>query len=245
MDRALYIAMTGATQTLKAQAVNHHNLANASTVGFRAELTAANAVAVEGQGFASRIGAQNFVTGTDDRAGNLQSTGRALDVAFRDDGWLAVQAADGSEQYTRAGDLTLDANGALRTAGGALVLGDGGPIAIAQATSLNIGADGTISMVPSSGGTASINVGKLKVVSAKAEQLERSGNGLFKAKKGVTLEAKTGATCMSGTLESSNVNAADALVTMIELARNFELQTRAMKSADEQAQQAASLVRMK
>lgn len=246
MDRALYIAMSGASQTLKAQAANSHNLANVGTTGFRAALVAAGAVAVQGEGFASRQNVQNVLAGIDDRGGALQSTGNALDIALKDDGWLAVEGPGGQEQYTRAGALTLDASGVLRTASGQAVLGENGPIALPQSSSVNIGVDGTISVVPLGGSAqTAVTAGKLKVVAARGDQLERSGNGLFTAKKGATLDAKTGAVCAPGMLESSNVNAADALVNMIELARNFELQTRAMKAADEQAQQAASLVRMK
>ena len=247
MDRALYIAMSGASQTLKAQAVNQHNLANASTVGFKAELMAANSVAVRGDGFGSRLNTETFSTGIDASQGSLQSTGNPLDVALRDDGWLAVQGPDGQEQYTRAGALTLDAGGVLRTQSGLAVLGDNGPVTVPQAASVAIGSDGTVSAIPLGGGGAAtaVTVGKLKVVAAKADQLERSGNGLFSARSGVTLDPKTGATLHAGVLESSNVSASDALVNMIQLARNFELQTRAMKAVDEQAQQAASLVRLK
>ncbi|MES2682467.1 MAG: flagellar basal body rod protein FlgF [Pseudomonadota bacterium] len=246
MDRALYVAMTGAAQTLRAQSVNHHNLANASTTGFKAELAVAGGVDVRGTGFGSRINAQSFIAGTDGSGGSLQATGGALDIALKPDRWLAVQAPDGSEAYTKAGDLTLDASGTLRTASGLAVLGDGGPITLPPATSVSIGGDGTVSLIPAGqAGAIASTAGKLKVIAATTAQLERSGNGLFSAKKGFVPEPASGAVLTTGALESSNVNVADAMVTMIELARNFELQTRAMKAADENAQQAASLVRMK
>ncbi len=246
MDRALYVAMTGAAQTLRAQAVNHHNLANASTVGFKAELAVAGAVGVQGAGFGSRVQAQNFMAGIDASSGGLQTTGRSLDIALKPDQWLAVQTADGGEAYTKGGDLTLDASGTLRTSAGLTVLGEGGPITLPPATGLDIGADGTVSIIPAGqAGAQAVSAGKLKVVTATAAQLDRSGNGVFRAKPGFEPAPATGAVLTSGALESSNVNVADAMVTMIELARNFELQTRAMKAADENAQQAASLVRMK
>ena len=244
MDRALYVAMSGAAQTLRAQALNHHNLANASTTGFKAELAVAGAVVIEGEGFGSRINTQNFAIGTDGRSGGLQATGRSLDIALKQDRWLAVQAADGREAYTQAGDLALDASGTLRTASGLAVLGEGGPITLPAASSLDIGSDGTVSIM-AAGQSGAVSAGKLRVVSASTTQLERSGNGLFSARKGFSPEPATGAVLSSGVIESSNVNVADAMVTMIELARNFELQTRAMKAADENAQQAATLLRMK
>ena len=132
MDRALYVAMTGARQTLQAQAVNSHNLANASTVGFKAELAAQQAVNVEGGGLPSRANTKLEGIGWDSSMGAVQQTGRDLDVALDQDRWLAVQAPDGSEAYTRGGELMLDVNGQLRTASGLAVLGDGGPVSIPQ-----------------------------------------------------------------------------------------------------------------
>lgn len=246
MDRALYVALSGAAQTLRAQAANNHNLANASSTAFRAELVVADGAKVGGEGFGSRVQARAWDAGIDSRAGAIVSTGRDLDIALRDDGWLAVQTADGREAYTRAGDLQVDAEGVLRTRSGLEVLGDGGPISLPAASSIAIGADGSVSIVPvGQTGAVATTVGKLKVVAAETTQLRRAGDGLYFAREGEQLQSKTGATVTAGMLESSNVNVAEAMVTMIELARNFELQTRAMKAADENAQQASSLLRMK
>src|SRR6185295_2598432 len=128
MDRMLYVAMTGAKETMRAQTVNNHNLANASTVGFKQDLAAFQSRAVDGSGFASRVYATNGTTGADLKSGALLSTGRDLDVAVNGDGWLAVQDANGREAYTRAGDLQIDPTGQLVTGAGRPVLGDGGPI---------------------------------------------------------------------------------------------------------------------
>lgn len=247
MDRALYVALSGATQTLRAQAANNHNLANASTTGFKAELVVADALQVRGEGFDSRVHARSLDAGIDNRAGVLLSTGRELDVALGADDWLAVQAADGREAYTRAGELQVDADGLLRTRGGQEVLGEGGPIQLPPHAQLSIGSDGSVSVIPlgQTGGTA-LTVGRLKIVNAAPTQLTRAGDNLYFAREGVPpLETSSSAKVVAGALESSNVNIAESMVTMIELARNFELQTRAMKSADENAQQAASLLRMK
>src|SRR3954454_7417426 len=105
MDRMLYVAMTGAKETLRAQTVNNHNLANVSTTGFRADLAAFQSRAVDGSGYGSRVYATNGTVGWDSNSGALLSTGRDLDVAINGPGWIAIQGPDGKEAYTRAGDL--------------------------------------------------------------------------------------------------------------------------------------------
>jgi len=178
MDRALYVAMTGAAQTLKAQAVNSHNLANASTVGFKAELAAQQAVAVDGPLMATRVNTQLQGQGFDGSLGSIMQTGNPLDVALAPDRWLTVQAPDGSEAYTRAGDLQVGADGVLRNGGGHMVMGDGGPLSVPPNTQIAIGNDGTVTVVPlGQGPEAPVTVGRLKVVDATAEQLERGSDG--------------------------------------------------------------------
>ena len=107
MDKLLYVAMTGAKEALRAQAVNSHNLANASTTGFRADLAAFQSQAVSGPGFGSRVYATAGTTGWNSEGGALLGTGRELDVAVQGDGFIAVQGRDGTEAYTRAGDLRV------------------------------------------------------------------------------------------------------------------------------------------
>src|SRR5690349_7589421 len=141
MDKYLYIAMSGAKETLRAQAANNNNLANASTTGFRADLTAFQSRAVAGSGFASRVYATDSSIGWDATAGAQLSTGNNLDVAIQGDGLIAVQGNDGREGYTRAGNLRVDPNGQLLTATGQQVLGDGGPIGVPPHASISIAAD--------------------------------------------------------------------------------------------------------
>lgn len=245
MDRFLYIAMTGAKETLRAQGVNNHNLANAGTSGFRADLTAFQSRAVAGSGYASRAYATNATVGWDRTQGALQATGRDLDVAINGEGWIAVQGRDGREAYTRAGDLRVDPAGILMTGAGHPVLGDGGPIAIPPHASLVIGADGTVSIVPlGQGPETTANIGRIKLVNPPFETLERGPDGLFRTRDGVDAPADAAVTLVGGALESSNVNVADALVNMIELARQFDLQVKAMKTADDTATASAQLLRM-
>jgi flagellar basal-body rod protein FlgF len=244
MDKFLYVAMTGAKETLRAQTANSHNLANASTTGFRADMSAFQSRAVVGSGYASRVYATNGTTGWDSTVGAQVSTGRDLDIAIQGDGFIAVQGRDGREAYTRAGDLRVDPNGQLLNGAGLPVLGDGGPISVPPNTSLSIAADGTISIVPlGQGPETTASIGRIKLVTAPNEQLDRGEDGLFRMRDGTDLPADANIRVGSGALESSNVNAADAMVNMIELARNFELQVKAIRTAEENGAASAQLLR--
>jgi flagellar basal-body rod protein FlgF len=244
MDRFLYISMSGAKETLRAQAVNNHNLANASTTGFRAELSTFQSRAVAGTGFASRAYATNSTTGFDDTQGSLVHTGRDLDVGIHGPGWIAVMGRDGREAYTRAGDLRVDVNGLLMNGAGHLVLGDSGPVSVPPNASVMIGGDGSVSIVPlgQSPDTTAL-VGRIKLVNPPSESLERGEDGLFRMKDGTDAPADAGVQLVSGVLESSNVNVADAMVNMIELSRHFDLQVKAMRTAEENADAASQLLK--
>src|SRR5919106_3684712 len=110
MDRMIYVAMSGAKQMLEQQSVVANNLANASTNGFRAQLSAFRAVEVFGEGAATRAFVADSTPGADFTPGAIQQTGRDLDVAIEGAGWIAVQTADGREAYTRNGSLQINVN---------------------------------------------------------------------------------------------------------------------------------------
>jgi flagellar basal-body rod protein FlgF len=246
MDRMLYVAMTGARETLRAQAANNHNLANASTTGFRKDLSAFQARHVAGDGHASRVYATVSSTGFDATTGTLVPTGRDLDVAVQGEGYIAVMGLDGREAYTRAGDLRIDSSGQLRTGTGLAVLGDGGPVAVPPHYSIAIGGDGTVSIVPlGQGPETRAEVGRIKLVNPATDDLEKSADGLLRMKDGSDAPVDAATTLVSGVLETSNVNVADALVNMIELSRRFDLQVRAMKSAEDNGAASARLLSMR
>jgi flagellar basal-body rod protein FlgF len=245
MDRMLYVAMSGAKETLRAQTVNNHNLANVSTTGFKADLEAFQSRAVDGSGFASRVYTQSTPNGFDSQSGSLLTTGRDLDVAINGQGWLAVQGPDGKEAYTRAGDLQVDATGQLTTATGHAVLGDGGPINVPPYSSVFIARDGSISIVgQGQSPQTAASIARLKLVNPPKEQLTRSDDGLFRMKDGTDAPADAAVQVASGVLETSNVNAAEAMVNMIELARHFEMQVKAIRSAEENGAAAAQIMRL-
>jgi flagellar basal-body rod protein FlgF len=156
-----------------------------------------------------------------------------------------VQGPDGQEAYTRAGNLQVDANDQLMTATGRPVLGDGGPITVPPYTSIFFARDGSISIV-AQGQTpdTTSTVARIKLVNPPKESLERGDDGLFRMKDGSIAEADAAVQVGAGVLESSNVNTAEAMVHMIELARQFEMQVKAIRTAEENANAATQLMRI-
>jgi len=243
MDKLLYVAMSGAKETLAAQEANNYNLANASTTGFKASLSAFQTRSVSGPGFASRAYATASTAGVNDAAGEQTTTGNPLDVAVQGAGFFAVQDQAGNEAYTRAGDLHVDASGALLTAGGRPVMSDSGPLSVPPSTSVTIGADGTVSVVPLGQTPNTVGaVGRIKLVNPPSGTLQRVTDGLYRTADASALEADANTRLASGVLESSNVNIPSCLVNMIELSRRFELQVRSLHTADEDAQSSTKLL---
>jgi len=245
MDEMIYLAMTGARQTEYAQTINSNNLANVSTTGFRADLHSFTSVPIEGPGVDTRVNAVVDSYGSDLSQGPIQSTGNPLDVAIRGEGFLTVQAADGSEAYTRAGDLHVEPGGLLTTGTGHLVIGDGGPVAIPPNSALLIGADGTISVQPLGQGPETLAiVDRIKLVRPGLANLQKGGDGLLHMKDGSEADPDASVSLQSGALEQSNVNVAKTLVNMIELARQYEMQINVIKASEENADAAASMMRL-
>ncbi len=246
MDKFVYIAMTGAREAQTAQAVTTNNLANASTTGFRAELASARNVALQGPGFAdARAYAVTQDQGTDLTPGTLMTTGRDLDVAVDGPGWIAVQAADGTEGYTRAGNLRVDSLGQLTTATGENVLGDGGPIALPPFEKVEIGVDGSVSIRPQGQDAAGlVQVARIRLVNPPGADLQRGADGLLRPAAGAQAPADASVRLVSGALEGSNVNTVTAMVEMIQQARNFEMQVKMMNTAEVNDRAATELMRL-
>ena len=239
MDRVIYLAMAGAKATLQRQDVLAHNLANASTTGFRAELTALRAVPVLGDGASTRVYAIESTPGYSAEAGPITSTDRSLDVAMKGNAWLAVQARDGTEAYTRNGALEVNSEGLLVNHSGQAVQGEGGPITLPANAKVLIGSDGTITAAVGNGRPQ--GVGRLKMVTAEAP-LRRGEDGLFRAADGADLPADATARLVDGALEGSNVSAVESMVGMISAARQFEQQMKMLQSAQEREQSATKLL---
>lgn len=245
MDRLIYTAMSGAKHILEQQATTSHNLANATTTGFRAQIDQFRAVPVQGAILATRAFVVDSTTGSDFRGGAIQHTGRELDVAVQGDGWIAVQAADGTEAYTRNGSLKLDENGVLQTGSGLTVMGDGGPLSIPPGRNIAVAKDGTISLVPDgSAATGLTTVGRMKLVNPPEADLRRGDDGLFRLQDGNPAAADLDVAVISGALESSNVNVVDGMVSMISLARQFDMQMKLLQHAENNDSKAAQLLSM-
>jgi flagellar basal-body rod protein FlgF len=243
MDRGLFVAMTGAKQIMQAQAVNNHNIANVSTTGFRADSVSFTSEPIYGPGFATRVNAVAGDGGTDFSSGVMTSTSRPLDIAVNGKGFIAVQGADGKEAYTRAGDLRVLESGAVTTATGLPVMSESGPLNVPPSTQVTIGSDGTVSVVPLGlSPAAQSQVDRIKLVNPPLKDLQKGVDGLLHLKSGGKAATDETVTVSSGVLESSNVNAAQSLVNMIELQRLYEFQVKSMNSADTDAQSAERMM---
>jgi flagellar basal-body rod protein FlgF len=243
MDRLIYTAMAGAKHLMEKQASNSNNLANVSTTGFRAQIDAFRAVPVQGDGLPTRAFVVDVTSGSDFTPGTLQQTGRSLDMAVRGAGWIAVQAADGSEAYTRGGALKLSENGELQNEAGLKVLGDAGAISIPPEAHVAIASDGTLTAHTSDGGSAaSVTLGRIKLVNPPPASLVRGDDGLFRMKAGGNAEADAKVSVLGAALEGSNVNVVDAMVSMIGIARQFELQMGMLKNAESNAAKADQIL---
>lgn len=245
MDRMLYVAMTGAKQNMLAQGMNSNNLANISTTGFKADLDAARSMPLFGVGYPTRVYAMTEKSGIDFTPGVIQATGRPLDVAVENEGFIAVQGTDGNEAYTRAGNLRVTPAGVLTTGSGHAVMGEGGIVSVPPYSKIDISHDGNISIVPVGADPNAVEViNRIKLVNPDTRQLYKSNDGLFRLPDNQIAPADAEVTVLSGSLEGSNVNIADAMVDMIELARQFEMQVKMMKLAEENDERATQLLQL-
>lgn len=245
MDKMLYIAMSGAKQNMQALSINANNLANAKTTGFKADLSNARAMQAFGEGLPTRVFSMTEKSSQNFDAGTRLTTGRPLDLAINGSGWFAVQAADGSEAYTRNGEFKLNEDGTLQTNDGELVLSETGPVILPLPVSnIQISQEGAILVRPE-GAPANVQeeVGFIKLVRPASTDLYKGNDGLFRRKDGEVEQANLQVKVENGVLESSNVNPVGEMTAMIALQRQFEMQLKLMKTAEEIDASSASLLR--
>jgi flagellar basal-body rod protein FlgF len=245
MDKMLYVSMTGAHQNTLAQRAHANNLANISTTGFRRDFEQARSMPIFGDSLPARVFAMSERPGTDFTPGSLQETGRDLDVAVGGQGWIAVQAPDGGEAYVRTASLNVDALGVLRTGNGLPVLGNAGPIAIPPEQKIEIGADGTIS-IRALGEAPNVlaEVDRIKLVNPDLKQMEKGQDGMIRYTGQGLVEADATVQVTSGFLESSNVNAVEEMTAILSLSRQFELQVKMMRTAEDNSSAMARVLQM-
>ncbi|NNM77069.1 flagellar basal body rod protein FlgF [Sphingomonas sp. ID1715] len=245
MDRLVYTAYSGLRSRMAAQAAIANNMANASTVGFRADQIGFEQLALKGGAFEARALTAGEVIDADRKNGAVIGTGRDLDIAIEGNDWLAVQAADGEEAYTRRGDLSIAPSGVLQTGDGMPVIGGSGPITIPPAAKVTIGPDGSVLVVPPGGELDKPQVvDKLKLVDPKGSETVKGTDNLLRVKGGGTLPENLDAKVLSGSLEQSNVNITDTLVQMIENQRSYEVQAKLLSSAKDMDDGGASIMRL-
>jgi len=243
MDALIYTVMSGAERVMNAQQVHANNLANLNTAGFRANMEQAGSNEVQGYGYADRVLSSISSDAVSGRGGAVQDTGRSLDVAVQGDGYFAVAqgGADGPEAYTRAGSFDVDADGHLMLGRNA-VLGEGGPIVLPPHTQVVITSDGSV-QVQTPDQNQLQTVDKLKLVKADARNLTKDEAGLLVPRDGQPLAAADDVKVAGGKLESSNVSAVEEMVSTMNLARDFDMQMRLYKAADDMADAGDRLIR--
>lgn len=243
MDRMIYLAMTGTKYTLEQQAAVAHNLANVDTPGFKEAMHRLRAVNIQTQALPSRAFVVDTTVATRFAEGALQLTGRPLDVAIAGAGWFAVQTPGGGEAYTRNGAFQVDNAGVLRLPSGHTVLGEGGvPLTLPPEREYLVGHDGTINAIDPA--TRQVEaVGRLRLVNPPTSELQRGEDGLFRLPAGTAVPAEDPAIQVrGGYLEKANVEVVDQMVRMIALARQFEMNAKAIKVAEEDDQRATALL---
>lgn len=248
MDRALFLAMSGAKQNMQAMQLRANNLANVSTTGFRADLEQARSMQAYGDGLPSRVFSMTERPGHNFQQGSVITTGRDLDVTVQGDGWIAVMDKTGKEGLTRNGNLNIDANGLLLNGNGHPVLGEtGAPITLpVPLAKVEIGNDGTISVRPQGAPADAMEVvDRIKLVRLDNQSLFKDVNGLFRSKDPNTAyDANVNVKILTGAVEGSNVNAVGEMTSLIDLQRQFEMQVKMMSTAEDMDKSSDSLLRM-
>lgn len=246
MDRMLYIAASGANQNLNAISISANNLANAATDGFKADMEQARSMQAFGEGLPTRVFAMTEIPSQNFDEGAIKTTERDLDIAIEGKGWIAVQDANGNEAYTRSGSLQVNANGTLETMNGLMVLGDGGPITLpTQLEKIEIGRDGTITIRPQGAPANALeDVDRIKLVNPNYPDITKGSDGLFRRRDGNDEDAAAEVTILSGVLESSNVNAVGEMTNLISIQRQFEMQVKLMKAAEDNDRQHNQIMRV-
>lgn len=245
MDRLIYTAVTGMNASMARQQMIASNMANAQTIGFRAETMQFTPMTLKGPSLEARAMSSSQVRGAMMDAGALIQTGRALDIAVSGDAMLTMQAEDGSEAYTRRGDLSVSPTGLLVGAESQPVIGQSGPVSVPLGAEVSIAPDGSVLVRDKASPDAPPQViDRLKLANWRGTRIEKALDGLFRVFGGGVLPTDDAARVQPGALEQSNVKPAQVLVEMVEAQRLFEMRTKLITTAKEIDEGGTSLMRM-
>jgi flagellar basal-body rod protein FlgF len=245
MDRLIYTAVSGMTESMTRERVIASNMANSNTIGFKAEKLYTTPVTLKGPALEARAMTSGEVKSADMSAGNVSQTGRNLDIALQGDGMMAIQSADGSESYTRRGDLTISPTGVLQNGDGRPVIGNGGPITLPLDAQITIGPDGMILMVNQENPNLPPQpVDRIKLASTSGSTIAKGLDGLFRVVGGGVLPADENARLIPRSLEQSNVNPSEVLTQMVQAQRLFDIRSKLISTAKEVDQSGTSLLRL-
>jgi len=221
MENALTIALSRLVAQQRGVDVRAHNLANASTPGYRAErmlfsdylVRQTRTDAPAGGGILQYV--QDRATWRDTQAGPITRTGNPLDLAIAGDGFFAI-TTPGGERYTRAGRFTLDADGRVTDADGHALQGAAGPLVIPpEAGAIRITAEGSVS-------TDQGEIGRLRVVRFDdPNSLRPEGDRLFAADAPAVEMPQP--RILQGAVEGSNVRSIVEVALMMDDLREFQM----------------------
>ena len=249
MDRLIYTAISGMNASMTRERMIAANMANAQTIGFRAETMQFTPQTIVDQNGGSNLEVRTFnsstVQGAQMKPGTLTQTGNELDIAMAGDALLTVQANDGGEAYTRRGDLSISATGVLQNGDGLPVIGDNGPITVPSGAKVTIAPDGGVMVSnPQTPDQPPAQIAKLKLASWRGSKIEKDLSGLFRVPGGGVLPEDEEVRVQPGALEQSNVDPSQVLVEMVQAQRLYDLRTKVVITAKELYEQGAALMRM-
>ncbi|TKB58218.1 flagellar basal body rod protein FlgF [Ferrimonas aestuarii] len=246
MDNMLYIAASGASQNMNALGVHANNLANARTDGFKADLHQARSMQAFGEGLPTRVFAMTERPASNFDGGAIKTTQRDLDVAIKGEGWFVVEDLQGNEALSRNGSLKVDESGLLLNSHGDPMVGENGPILLPlPIEKVEIASNGVITVRPAGAPANEMEeIGQLKLVNPEINTLTKGEDGLFRNLDNNDYVADINVEVLSGAIEGSNVSPVHELVGMIEMQRQFDMQLKMMKTAEENDRSAAKLLRV-
>lgn len=244
MDRFIYTALSAMNSAMDRQRAVANNLANASTPGFRREVFAVTPATLRAEATPeARAMARGNVRGADLAAGEVNPTGRPLDIAVSRAALIAYQGPDGGEVYSRRGDLRVGPSGVLENGEGLAVMGNAGPISVPAGFAVRIADDGSVlASDPSAPDTGAETLDRIRLVSPEGSPLAKGIDTFLKVAGGGVLPPDPTATVTTGALEGSNVETAETLVQMIEAQRAFEQRARVIRTAGELDEAGARLL---